>query len=58
MIRAQDPMVFLAETWLVEARIGEIKDRLLMGNYFGVLKAMLHEHGHGHEHEDMEIFEK
>ena len=51
-------MVFLAETWLVEARIGEIKDRLLMGNYFGVLKAMLHEHGHGHEHEDMAIFEK
>ena len=35
LVRAQDPtVVFLAETWLVEARLGEIRDRLQMGNYF------------------------
>ena len=33
--------MFIVETWLVEARLGEIKDRLQMGNYFGVSKATL-----------------
>ena len=42
MVRAQDPtVVFLAETWLVEARLGEIRDKLEMGNYFGVSKVTL-----------------
>ena len=42
MVWAQDStVVFLVETWLVEARLGEIKDRLQMGNYLGVSKATL-----------------
>ena len=42
MVRAQDPLVvFLAETWLVEVRLGDIRDRLGMRNYFGVSKVNL-----------------
>lgn len=42
MVWAEDPiMVFLFKTWLIGARLGEIRDRLQMGNYFGVLKATL-----------------
>ena len=42
MVRTQDPSVmFLAETWLTEARLGEIRDKLQMGNYFGVSKVNL-----------------
>ena len=33
--------MFKAETWLVEARLGEIRDRLQMGNYFGATKVTL-----------------
>ena len=33
--------MFLAEKWLVEARLGDIRDRLQMGSYFGVSKANL-----------------
>ena len=42
LIQAQDPLVvFLAKTWLVEARLGDIRDRLGIGNYFGVSKVNL-----------------
>ena len=42
LVQAQDPsVVFLVETWLVEARIGDIRDRLGMGNCFGVSKVNL-----------------
>ena len=33
--------MFLAKTWLVEARLGNIRDRLQMGSYFGVSKVNL-----------------
>ena len=39
IIQAQDPTVeFLAETWLVEARLVSIRDSLQFGHYFGVSK--------------------
>ena len=42
MVQEQDPLVvFLAETWLVEVRLGDIRDRLGMRNYFGVSKVNL-----------------
>ncbi|KAL0003323.1 hypothetical protein SO802_017104 [Lithocarpus litseifolius] len=34
LVRAQDPsVVFLAETWLEDARLGPIRDSLLFGHY-------------------------
>ena len=33
--------MFLAKIWLVEARLGEIRDKLQIGDYFGVLKVQL-----------------
>ena len=45
IIRAQDPtVVFLAETWLVEARLAGIRDSLQFGHYYGVSKV---NHGGG-----------
>lgn len=42
LVWAQDPsMVFLVGTWLVEARLGDIKERLGMGSYFGLSKMNL-----------------
>lgn len=42
LVRAQDPVVvFLAKTWLLEARLSGIKERLQMGEYFGVLKVTI-----------------
>jgi len=42
LVQAQDPLVVsLAETWLVQARLGDIRDRFRMGNYFGVTKVNL-----------------
>ena len=42
MIWTQDPLiVFLAETWLVEARLGDSRDTLQMRSYFGVSKVNL-----------------
>ena len=39
IIRAQNPtVVFLAETWLVEARLLSIRNSLQFGHYFGVSK--------------------
>ena len=39
IIRAQDPsVVFLAETWLDEARLGFIRDSLQFGHLHGVSK--------------------
>ena len=39
IIQAQDPtVVFLAETWLVEARLASIRDSLQFGHYHGVSK--------------------
>lgn len=39
LVRAQDPtVVFLAETWMLDARLGGIKEKLRMGDYFGVSK--------------------
>ena len=38
-IRAQDPtVVFLAETWLVKARLAGIRDSLQFGYHYGVSK--------------------
>ena len=36
LVRAQDIMVFLAETWLEEARLDGIYEKLWMGHKFGV----------------------
>ena len=37
LVRAQDPIiVFLAETWLEEARLGTIRDSLQFNHYHGV----------------------
>ena len=45
IIRAQDPtVVFLAETWLVEARLAGIRDSLQFGHYHCVSKV---NHGGG-----------
>ena len=45
IIRAQDPtVVFLAETWLVEAKLASIRDSLHFGHYYGVSKV---NHGGG-----------
>ena len=42
LVRAQDPaVVFLAETWLLNARLGGIKETLQMGDFFGVSKVSL-----------------
>lgn len=39
LIQAQDPaIVFLAKTWLFKAKVGDIGDRLQMGDYFRVSK--------------------
>ena len=37
IVRAQDPaIVFLAETWLDEARLLELRNKLRFGDTFGV----------------------
>ena len=37
LVRAQDPLiVFLAKTWLEEARLGTIRDSLQFDHYHGV----------------------
>ena len=37
IVRAQDPaVVFLAETWLDEARLLELRNKLRFGDTFGV----------------------
>ena len=37
LVRAQDPLaVFLAKTWLEEARLGSIRDSLQFSHYHGV----------------------
>ena len=42
LVQAQDPaVVFLAETWLLNARLGGIKETLQIGDFFGVSKVSL-----------------
>ena len=42
LVQTQDPaVVFLAETYLLNARLGGIKETLQMGDFFGVSKVSL-----------------